>query len=360
MNKFEYNLNVLIDDSLYSKTSLKDDVEKISDMSNKISVNNIVNIAVKYLHAYRHPSTFDVSLKLGDIRESISVLDWFAEVCYPVKFQYPQENIVEIIEEDYSLEFEWFKKNEYAYRMLRDISSTVKIFSDIADREITNSLWSKKFRWLDLWSWSGILSLAQTIQARRNWFSEIDVIWIEYFDEQVNAANEILWLLNAWSIIQWDLRKSEIYHILGENEDKIQSIILELLPRGYISMADRNSRDPFYKCISNLRKYIPHLLTVDTNAFPSQIELQVAYSISPEILIWSLDNRYEFDELLKIEQAVEWILHWDENILDRTYVKRIKIGEDDFIHLDEIWDDILEAGMVIWWEWVTGRWKNEV
>jgi hypothetical protein len=85
--------------------------------------------------------------------------------------------------------------------MHSDLASSTEIFMDIVSQNIPDIAWDKKYFWIDLGSWSWLLTIAQYIQARRNGFRHIENIWVEIKKNQVEQSNQLLSTLWLWCVV---------------------------------------------------------------------------------------------------------------------------------------------------------------
>lgn len=166
MNSFPINPDV------YTNTSLEQDIERACDSQNPLTLQQIANIVVKYLFSYFYFRTKD-QIPLVEILELIQALE--------------KEEVKQLTKEEIREAFEVsklevatrFQMERFACQMLLDIPATVEIFRDIALRVIDPSISREKYIGIDFGSGSGILTLAQYIQAKRNSFQEIQNYGLE-------------------------------------------------------------------------------------------------------------------------------------------------------------------------------------
>jgi hypothetical protein len=60
----------IIDPSIYEKNiSLKETIDSLSDPTEKISDDKIINLIIKYFYAYKYPQSVDKRVPLKDIEE---------------------------------------------------------------------------------------------------------------------------------------------------------------------------------------------------------------------------------------------------------------------------------------------------
>ena len=172
------------------KTSLYEDVENlvIINENNRDEINVLVlNIVLKYLTSYldiQETSIENIKLRVQEILNAdLWILSNLSN----------EENTIRTIE-------------RFLLDCLLDIRQTSAIFKEISfDKsfEETNA-----FNWLDLWSWSWILTLAMYVSALRNWASEWNIYYVDQSVKWVNKTTEILnWL---WWKFNFSGRVSDI------------------------------------------------------------------------------------------------------------------------------------------------------
>jgi hypothetical protein len=239
--------------------SLLDDIEVLSNPKISITIQNIINLVVKYFFAYIINESVDIKIKEAEVTDVFSRFSFYCENAhYAKKFSFSKESIR-------------FRTSSYQLCMLWDISSTVEIIEDIISRRIDDILGNKQYHWIDLWTWSGILLLGQYIQARRNWLTpQSDKnIGIE-LDKNVQTLSHTLankiWF---WKVIQWDIRQIETFKWLEMTPHFVGN---ENLPNetNTFGMAD-DIKEPFFEAIF---------------ALESSVSLEVSKLFPRRVFIW--------------------------------------------------------------------------
>ncbi len=162
---------------IYDKThSLKQTIEILCDRENLFtedSLENILlNLVTKYFYAYRHPDSVDVSVDLpaiNAVREEYDSYGLLKEIAW--------KEGGDFVPEEGSHKF--FYEHDYHVRMLSDIAATTAIVKDIIFRELSPELKGTRYKGLDLGTGTGILLLAQYIQAQRNGYTSPQNIGID-------------------------------------------------------------------------------------------------------------------------------------------------------------------------------------
>lgn len=187
--------------------STQEHIESLSNSKNKISeietVNMIVKFSVDYILTWVENTSFE--------KDSLSAEEIISNAVWSLMFQY-RWLLSSIIHSDIYVNKEidiLCLKVSYQLKMLLDFPKTLALVLEIISRKIPyNSKW---YNGLDLWTGSGILLLAQYIQARRSgfWDDQIRNIWIELSPDWASVWNRLAQKLQFWQIIQWDTTKKK-------------------------------------------------------------------------------------------------------------------------------------------------------
>lgn len=170
---------------------------------------------------------------------------------------------------------EYISDCTYALSMLGDFSATLEIFLDIITRTITDRAWNKTYIWCDLWTGSGILLLAQYIQARRNRLIPEKNTGIEIDHLSAKRANTLAQSMQFWEVILWDVTNPKTYETLPSY---ISFISNENLPNPRKPFRNRTTsgtvnHEPFFDAIRNLSTRIDTNILKETDMFPSALSL---------------------------------------------------------------------------------------
>ena len=175
-NEFKWEI---IDKSLFDNLSLTSNIMQLSDKNVKITDELIINLIVKYFFAYRYPDSVDQKIPLSEIEDIFSIAHYYFYLS-----RQPDWTSIDVTNNELLESFHFIQNNLYSLAMLWDISATTVIFKDIINRVINKEIFDDNYLWVDLWTWSGVLLLAQFIQALRNDFSNVQNIW---FDNETNV-----------------------------------------------------------------------------------------------------------------------------------------------------------------------------
>lgn len=202
-------MEILRPNILQDWVSTQEYIEILSNPNNQISSVEMVNLVVKF--------SVDYILKWVQNQTSFSWIEnmqseeILSEAVWSLMFQYRWllSSIIHdkvVINKDID---SFVLKTSYQLKMLLDFPKTLALVYEIISRKIPYN--SKGYNGLDLWTGSGILLLAQYIQAKRNWFSheEIQNIWIELEHHPAHIWNQLAQKFHFGKIIQWDTSKKK-------------------------------------------------------------------------------------------------------------------------------------------------------
>lgn len=170
---------------------------------------------------------------------------------------------------------EYISHCTYALSMLGDFSATLEIFLDIITRRIRDRAWNKTYRWCDLWTGSGILLLAQYIQARRNRLIPEKNIGIEIDYLPAKRANTLAQRMQFWEVTLWDVTNPKAYETLPSDVSFISN---ENLPNPREPFRNRSTsgtinHEPFFDAIRTLSTQIDTNTLKETEMFPRAVTL---------------------------------------------------------------------------------------
>lgn len=326
----------VISHSVYNcETSLKEDIDILCNPKILVDDDIIINIVVKYFYAYRYPESVFEKVNLKKIEELFWIWNYFFSLVNK-----KQKDVIWYA--NLINELKYFQDNVYGLAMLWDIASTSKIFWHIVKQKINRSEKNNYF-WLDMWTWTGILLLAQKIQAKRNFFAEkeIENIWIEIQKNQADRANVLANTLDFWRVIVWDTTKSNTFKNIINNKS-ISYITNETIPNPWISMDWEN--DPFFQNFQNMYKNYWLYIDKATKMFPSNLIVNIKIiNDSWKILIdekfcANRRNNYLVNFFSKMEEEIwnEWV-----NIFD--YVKPVGFLWEGrkILRLEEVWNELI-------------------
>lgn len=363
--KVKYIMNTIgskniINEDIYNPISLKNHIDKISDSKISITDQDIVNLLLKYFFAHKNPESSDIKVKLSEIEELFSLAEM-----YFYSWKSKSKVSIHTSDDKVASDIKHIEWSAYWLAMLWDIAPSVVIFKNIVNKIITPDEFDWKYFWLDLGSWTGWLLLAQYIQAKRNWFSDIKNLWIEIIESTSVASNILASKLQIWQIIIWDTTVDNTY--LQLPQDRILSYVSnENIPTNWVKMCWAN--DPFHQNNMALFSW-PLKLKISelTQFFPHKINMLLdLWDEFKKEFIWEKSNGFWFLHLLEFEKVIKQLeQNWDMtlvadgiwNIFKSTYLTWIDMGNWEVIRLDEIWDKLLSKWLVNRLPWWRKRWE---
>ncbi len=345
-NNSLYKPHKSINSDIYKQnTTLRQDVEILSNPDLIVTDDMVINIVTKFFYAYRYPLSVDKKVSLGDIENLFWIWNFFFELTKLKKWTKTRIWDKKLFED-----LNFYKENEYWIWMLWDIASTSKIFSQIIKEKLEIPE-NSKYVWFDLGAWTWIMLLAQKIQARRNRFLEENItnVWYEIQKKQAERANLLAQILNVGWVVYWDTTKKETYDSL--EDVKISFITNETIPNPWISMTWEN--DPFLQNFENLYKNYWDSIDEKTRMFPRNILMNFKLNSSDgstvldrEILA-NRNNKYWIDWLTNFEQMMRKdpnVSLWeDRRIFNHVTPIWISLWEKTIVKLEDIWKDLIES-----------------
>lgn len=350
-------MEIIHPDIYDSNLSLKKTVEKLSDPTVPVDEDILINLVAKYFYCYFLPDLVDAKLSLQDIERFFY---WGSIFC--IASREDQELIWfkwDLDEVFFSLRF---SNNSYGLTMLGDIAPTVSILQDIISRKIDPNVFDGNYQWLDLWTGSGILLLAQYIQAMRNSFSSIRNMGVEYNWSAIPDLSVIASKLGFGKIVQWDTTQASLYQTL--NLDRVSFFSNENIPTSGVPMTGK--ADPFHQNNAVLYGKFSHILDKYTQTFPSAISMQVK-TVNDQ---WSAivavhDNEFLVDFLVRLEKKFQSNLWFNAynwwTIFHNLYVNGIMLNDSPhFIPVHKVWCNIIKSWKVFKSPLWMHRWPDKL
>ncbi len=233
--------------------------------------------------------------------------------------------------------------------MIFDNPATIAVMQDIITRlenlRLDDSEW---VIWLDLWSWSWIGILAQSIWLRRAWIKNPKITGIELDAIPQEFSNMLVRKLWIWEVRNGDIRDIREY---PETEPRV--ITIELLPTRWVPFLHHRTSDlwwgiwyePFLEALVAIKKRYWADVFKRISMFPAWLEIGNIFS--NDRTIWLSENIYEL-----------WRL-WEEKIWNATtasyFPTRILIG-NNWQELDSVWENI--GTNLFEWERRMRRWED--
>ncbi|TIH14870.1 hypothetical protein D0S45_12065 [Marinifilum sp. JC120] len=197
---------------IYRRTSLNDDLAEAGNPAVELDGPLLLNIMVKFFHAYVYPGSHEQVQELEDIS---LLFDRFVH-----------RRLGSDVLENCLLLRKQLLSYGFALCMLADLSKSVHIFKDIA--EAKPQLGGDPFTGLDIGSGTGILMLAMDVQARRNGFEGSSLVGIERNQIVAERTNEVLGRMGLGNVLVADAKKVDSYGFLEGR--KLHFVCNETLP----------------------------------------------------------------------------------------------------------------------------------
>lgn len=337
--------NPILSSSVYKKTSLAESLQEINDPKIIVTDHAVINIVVKYFFAYFYPESISQKVDFSDIQK---IFERWTKYCIASRGGDGDKNIKNISNNQELNFYEKFEQTSYGLSMLWDVAPSAAIVKDIITRKIDPAPFEGRYVWLDLGTGTGVLLLAQCIQALRNDFKSIQNIGIEKDQTSVKLTDNIAKLLWLWKIVQWDTTQEDIYNTLSI-DGPITFISNENIPTTWVSMSGKN--DPFHQ--NNRIIYqtpFSAKLLEHTQTFPKAIAMTL--SIQPVInqqFVWAHANKFFIENLSKFEdtlKSTEWFTYEEgRTIFNNIYTNGIAL-DGKIVPMHEIGKHITESGKV--------------
>ncbi|WP_028574298.1 hypothetical protein [Desulfonatronovibrio hydrogenovorans] len=254
---------------IYSPTSLVQDIEKASCPDHLVTDQDIMNILVKYFHAYIHPGSIETVISLKEISAGF---DAFVHRRLGSELLWDQKELRATL-----------LKYGFALAMLADIPKSAAIFREIAGQTLNPDEYKDTFLGLDIGAGTGILMLAQQIAARRNRFSRMEIIGLERDQPTCERTSLIARTLRLGKVSMADARKVSSYDCLKNRP--VTCVTNETLP----GASARLWKEDFIKINRVLFANFSHLLA-KAFFFPARV---IAAEISGKnAVILNQDNHF--------------------------------------------------------------------
>lgn len=321
----------IVDGGIFNeKTSLLDDINYLSDVNNSIDINVVINMVLKYIFCFWDAYFIWSPIKLTQIIR-------FFQIANEVEATQLRRNILlwwvpEDLEGEERVMWYFYERNQYPLRMVMDIPSTVEVVLDIVSRIINPDNFEWSYVWIDLGAWSWVTTLAQDIQARRNWFRRITNIWFDISEASIHFSKEVLRRLRAWDIRFWNITSPETYKGLWLDWREITFITNETVPDPGTEMCPRDVfHDPFIQTNRVLFDQCRKNIGDNTQFFPRSIQIDRV-------------DRSDWEVIDTLEGNKEnWFL-WKKLKRSRRYAYTPKSIEINWgmLPLSEVWALILK------------------
>ncbi|WP_291330120.1 hypothetical protein [Desulfovibrio sp. UCD-KL4C] len=202
----------VISSAIYRETSLAFDIAEAEDPATELDGPLLINILVKFFHAYVYPDTHE---KVVPLEQISLLLDQFVH-------RRLGSDILEGCIETRKILLAY----GFALCMLADLPKSAHVFKSIADGTIVQD--GESFTGLDIGSGTGILILAMSIFAKRNGFLNTSIVGIERNQIVAERTNDLIGRMGLGNVIVADAKKRGTYGFL-ENK-KVHYVTNETLP----------------------------------------------------------------------------------------------------------------------------------
>lgn len=181
--------------SIFRPGPLMEDIERLSRPEVVVSDEAIMNVLVKYFHAYIYPGSESHAVSLDEISE----LFW--------RFCGLWWERGEVKPDDLGLR----GTAGYALRMLADLPKTGHIFRSIAGRPTMKGTVRDGYVGLDMGTGTGILLVAAYVQARRHGVVRPELMGVEYDTVVAERTGLLLGRLGVGRVVAADARDVSAY-----------------------------------------------------------------------------------------------------------------------------------------------------
>jgi len=253
--------------------------------------------------------------------------------------------------------------------MLLDISSSVEIFKSIIQQIIDPEKFDGKYFWLDMWSWTGWLAIAQHIQAYRNRFQDIRNIWMEQQESIVRTTMHLMTQIIPTSLETPKILKGDttqdmsMYNqvSLFVDDRKLTHVSNENIPTCSIPLDGKN--DPFFQNIIALDAFFAYKISEHTQWFPQKMSF---YSdINKGRYESDFKSRFWLAELCEVNKKI----YPEDNISSLEDVMNMQIFQNMYPDTIEIWDgtmlELTKVGKhlehdkkILFRRWLRRRWSG--
>jgi hypothetical protein len=209
---------------------------------------------------------------------------------------------------------------------------------------------------MDLWSWIWILTIAQSIQARRNGFHKITNIWFELWKITAYYSNSILELLWLWKVINQDTTKASLFWHIPQDET-ITFVSNETVPDPYSPInIDRIDSDPFFENNKNIFSNGKVFLNNETQFFPKIVRVQN----NKKSITLNKENKFTNPEILpNIDTSFFLKAEKDLFYPESQYSFRDIFIWNDLLPLEYIWKDLQKKWLITKLPNLSPRWCTD-
>jgi hypothetical protein len=323
------------------ENSLKQTIEILCDTKNAVTDDLTLNLVTKYFFAYFYPESVDQTIDIASVEKFRQDYDDYFKA-KEIAFQ--RSN-------DFMLHknpiHKFIYTHEYPITMLGDIAATTILVKDIAQRELSSALQANTYRWLDLGTGTGILLLAQYIQAMRNGYTSLQKIGIDNHPYAVRTTDKLIQKLWCGAAIYGDTTQKNTYlQLYGDSP--IHHVSNETIP-------PRNSRmntksDPFFQNTTALYAVLDQYIKPETQFFPNRLDVRVHHSPFGQTMSCTPDNKFLHKELFVGQNYPEQQTTYIQEKIDRLKLSLIRCLQLEvcweIVDPDKIGWQLIESGKV--------------
>lgn len=334
-------MNIIRPD-IYEASSLQQTVQELCDTKIEVTDDKLINLVTKYFFAYFYPEAAEYVVALRAIEDLFEKCGLYFAILFAA-MKLGREISRDSLQNHTNI---FIYDHEYGVAMLGDVAPTVAIVKDIISRKLEATLTGRHYNGLDLWSGTGILLLAQYIQARRNDYRSIHNIGIEQNAKSSQAGDTLISRLGAGHIMSGDSTDVQMYKLIGI-QWPISHVSNETIPTTWYSMG--NKSDPFYENLRALYAALYNYLTPQTQFFPQKMSVNIRVGSWDNIQEVMHSNERYLEQLFQmqteLENSKELQLSDKRHIYQHIYPLSIQL-HDVLVPMHQVGNDILQTGKV--------------
>jgi len=189
--------------AFYSSESLASDIERLCDPDIPVSDEQFLNVAVKYLFAYVHDGSQDEAVPYGEIAALYEQFSRHQSMNEPT-------DDIEIMNR--------LRQWSSVLRVLADAPRAAHVMRAVIGQRDAPVFNGGPYVGVDIGAGTGIMLLAQQIQARRNGYTDIQTLGFQTDPVSGERTHDLVHSLGAGSVMLADPTREGAYHVLqGRN-----------------------------------------------------------------------------------------------------------------------------------------------
>jgi len=187
----------------YTSDSLSEDIESLCDPGESVSDGRFLNVAVKYFFAYVHEGAQD------DQVPYVEIADLYEQFSRHQSMNEPTDNI-EIMNR--------LRQWSSVLRVLADAPRAAHVMRAVIGQRDAPRSSGGPYVGVDIGAGTGVMLLAQQIQARRNGFTDIQTLGFQTDPVSGERTHDLIHSLGAGSVMLADPTREGAYGVLrGRN-----------------------------------------------------------------------------------------------------------------------------------------------